>query len=200
MRSYSRELHRAEQAFVLSLRRQGDDFDGEPFIEYLGRVGPLLPGLPSEILEQWMFRHDRDISDYAWLSLRDLQCRPVTWSLEEIAANIDTTWSEELIAKHQQLFLSNSELTNKWLVRRMSESGTWPVPPIILDNSLKLLRPDGLELGTPYHFVEGHHRMGYLRALASTRRAHVNHRLWVLAPNEAEVMTFWPMNDLDTFE
>lgn len=197
MRKYSKELHRSEQDFINSLRRLGEGFDFEPIDSYVGRVGPLLPNLPPDVLEQWVYRHHSDLDDYAWLSLRDLRCQLETWAVEDIRERIDTGWSDELINKHRVRLLEDPEVQASWLGQRMLAEGTWPVDPIVIENAIGLTRPDGLLLGTPYHFVEGHHRMGYFRALADRAILAPHHDVWVVAPAPDAVMEFWPMNDLD---
>ena len=47
----------------------------------------------------------------------------------------------------------------------MNAAGTWPEPIMILRNDSELCLPNGLPLGTPYHLVEGHHRLGFLVAM-----------------------------------
>lgn len=62
----------------------------------------------------------------------------------------------------------------------MIDNGTWPVPILAVRNEADLVRPDGLVLAQPFHLVEAHHRLGYLRALVQDRRwtPATEHSLW----------------------
>jgi hypothetical protein len=67
-----------------------------------------------------------------------------------------------------------------WLARVMERRGTWPVPPIIMDNRRPLPELQFAEL--PMHFVliEGHRRLGFARSLAADGLLGPEHTVWRL--------------------
>jgi hypothetical protein len=65
-------------------------------------------------------------------------------------------------------------------------TGTWPVAPLVIAATTELTFPEeanfrGATLGS-YSLVEGHHRLGYLRALAENQKwpGASNHDLWLV--------------------
>ena len=65
---------------------------------------------------------------------------------------------------------------------------------MILRNDSGLCLPNGLPLGTPYHLVEGHHRLGFLVAMNEDQPESVlaEHRIWVLEVDPGAVSHEWP--------
>ncbi len=68
---------------------------------------------------------------------------------------------------------------------------------MIIENSIELARPDGLRLGSPFHLMEGHHRLGYFHAIAADSRWKTQpaHNVVVISVAEASVLDYWPLND-----
>ena len=96
---------------------------------------------------------------------------------------------------HQHSLRARSR--SDWLGDWMIANGTWPVPIMIIENTIALARPDGLQLGSPFHLMEGHHRLGYLHAIeeASGWTAADTHHVLVIRVAEAEVLDYWPLNE-----
>jgi len=76
------------------------------------------------------------------------------------------------------------EVQQKRLGAFMINNGTWPSPPLVLDNAQGLRRPSGQSLSR-YHLLEGHHRLAFLRGLAADQRwqAAPTHAIWLVTHN-----------------
>jgi len=65
----------------------------------------------------------------------------------------------------------------------MLSEGTWPEPVIVLAPAEGCSYPNGQPLPQPYCLLEGHHRLGYLRAMAlDGDPLQEMHRVWICRP------------------
>lgn len=176
----------------------GDRWDPEPWPQYRRRAKSLLPNFPELAIEQWLYRHyDCAVNDYGWLNLPLLTFCQETWPTDRVLAEVNEWEGHGLIEKMTRLLRTDSEQQQHWLGVRMIGTGTWPVPIMIIRNSCGLKRPDGLRLWSPYHLMEGHHRLGYLRALVEDDRWQPAERHEVLAVSvdPSETLDYWPLNN-----
>ncbi len=147
-------------------------YEREPFEEVRPRLERFLPNFPICVLEQWAYRHSEQFDqDYWWLGFDGLTFNLESWANSEImrligSKMLDTQdyWGDELVIRKDKMRSST------WLAQYFLTYKTWPKPIIILRNSLALKNPDGHSLAEPYHLLEGHMRLAYLRA-------HIRHKI-----------------------
>lgn len=195
---HSKELHRSEHEFLYSIGPQRRGFEEEPFADYFGRISCRLPNVPREVAEQWLHRHyPHGVLEYDWVGIRGLTFRLETWSAGRVLEEVALHPGDDLVAKHERLLKEDSEVRQSWLGERMLQHKTWPVAPIILENFIDLRFPSGVLLGRPYHLMEGHHRLGYFRAIHKNAFDSSTHEIWIASPDPSQIMSFYPANDLD---
>lgn len=152
--------------------------------EYLVRLRSRLPYFPDEVLEEWLVRHGSfAFIYYGWLDYRQFRFSREEWPscniLELVTSGNERDvdyWTEEL--------RDFSEAQQGGLGAFMISNGTWPSPPLVLDNAHGLRRPSGQPLSR-YHLLEGHHRLAFLRGLATDQRWQVapSHEIWLVTYN-----------------
>jgi hypothetical protein len=139
---------------------------------------------PVSVVEQFLYDHGGDeafLADYGSVDLRS-----VTWSLESLLA-YNLRWCrtgasdqgriEQASTNHGELLASYPQaVQDGW-----EQTGTWLVPPVLLDRSAFTPPGEGLQV------VEGRARMGVLRGrikdrLMMTRRLDV----WVGRPRSTD--------------
>jgi hypothetical protein len=101
------------------------------------------------------------------------------WTTTKIYAEINTDRQdiERTIDGMGKLILN--ENYQEWLINFMRENQTWPLPILILENLGGNVRSS---LGQPYHLLEGHRRLAYLRSLykASQKKMKSEHEIWLV--------------------
>ncbi|MNH33955.1 hypothetical protein D3C79_945160 [compost metagenome] len=76
----------------------------------------------------------------------------------------------------------------------MLSRGTWSEPIIVLAPEPGACYPDGQPLPQPYCLLEGHHRLGYLRSMATDELPlQPEHQVWICRPVR-DTQTFLPAN------
>lgn len=146
--------------------------------EYVRRVQAVLPNFPASVITQWFRDHGQCIEQHAWLDYPSL-----TFKLATVNASIlslPCLSEHETVVQYRDYFLQGVDIPRmNRLAKYIEERGTWPVPPIIVDNvEGTLVSPWGLRYSAPYELLEGHHRMAALYALG--RHNHGNHQIWLL--------------------
>ena len=166
------------EAWFDPLLPEGEGFEKEDFERYYARVGPLLPNFPKSVLEDWLHRHAAfAFEQYGWLDYHSFRFEEETWPIERVAlvrSGVEDTVNSWALDFHE------SDRRDP-LALYMTEHGTWPVQPIVLDNTSELRDPDGLPLAR-LHLLEGHLRLAYLRGLALRNPESVadRHRVWLV--------------------
>jgi len=157
----------------------------------------MLPAFPDEVLSEWFYRHGSHAHSYDWLNYRELSFRREVWKTRRILDDVRSWPHEDPTELFSATFLNEPVIQSEWLVSRMKEVGSWPSPPIVLANPNALREPSGCELGRPYHLLEGHRRIGYLRAIVHSQGVVMpEHSLWVVTVDANAVFDFWPLNKL----
>lgn len=162
-----------------------DDTGGvvTPFEEWWPRVREAFPHVPAEVARDWLHRHWR-YSTYDWLASADYRFTRVEWASTDLRS-IRINWNnfadqpEDVIDQGRYLAERHRIVYGNDLAEYMIENGTWPVPPVILDNR------DGhvhkrYELPTTYVLVEGHRRFQIGSYLASTGRMVPQVNFWMM--------------------
>ena len=148
--------------------------------EYLGRMADVVPNIPPDVLEQWLFRHWRGFeSNWSWLDLSQVSFRQEVWSTERVFRQIDSLCMDLILGLSERL-KSNRYVQSSWLGHFMLEEGTWPNPIIVLQNTDNLRNPYGKIL-RPFNLLEGHHRLAYFIAMKqlSHQALQHEHTVWL---------------------
>lgn len=163
----------------------GLDDPVESASEYARRVQEVLPNFPSLVIIQWFYDHHNCIEQYAWLD-----CSSLTFELTMVRADVLNTPCQsgnETVVQYRDYYLQGMDIPRiKRLAEHVEESGTWPVPPIILENEGDNIEsPWRLRYSAPYELLEGHHRMAALYALGKHR--HGSDEVWLLQRSSAPI-------------
>jgi hypothetical protein len=155
----------------------------EPFDSYFARIEQVIPNFPRSVVQQLIYRHYSDmVIEYAWL-LTDVaySFRRASLPTARIIAEVNTHKMDDVVDPLGQKILSESRGQQSWLQEYMLTERTWPTPIIVLDNRGGMKGPRGQQYGVPMHLLEGHLRLGYLRALRdSGTELRPNHELWAV--------------------
>lgn len=143
------------------------------------RAHMMLPGFPDEVLEQWLYRHWKAVlCNWGWLDFQAMQFTKQTWTSEQIMNNVKTP-HDDVVDKLARR-MNNEIFQRSWLVKNMTEQGTWPVAPIVLHYERDLYATNGRVLKAPFNLLEGHHRLGYLKGLIEQGEfTRDTHEIWV---------------------
>lgn len=164
------------------------DFEPEETFEsYLNKWPKVLSNIPVSIIEQWCYRHNEEFIK-SWLSYN-----PEKWSFKL------ETFSKEDILKIDHLDgelkkwedignrLIKQSNTRLFLTNYMLNYGTFPEPIIVATDGGMLTHPKSLPGETmkePYQLIEGHRRLGILRAMYSNEiKMQEFHQVWLLMFN-----------------
>ena len=154
---------------------------GEPDEEYLARLRSHLPNFPDEVLTDWLLRHGRFALVYfGWLDYRQFRFTREEWQTSVILDLVISSNERDVDYWTQEL-REFPEVQQQCLGAFMINNGTWPSPPLVLDNTHGLRRPSGQPLSR-YHLLEGHHRLAFLRGLAADQRWQPapTHLMWLV--------------------
>lgn len=157
----------------------------EEFALFQQRVAPLLPHFPAEVLEDWLYRHHDDaVRTYGGIDFRRLRFEKQMWPTERFVLQVRSN-AERLVDAWARAFIEGGRMgrpyRQSWLGTSMLAQRTWPIVPIVLDDTSKVVAPAGVVLN-PCHLVEGHHRLAYLRALVQMPgyQPQPHHEVWVM--------------------
>lgn len=157
-----------------------DDLENpvESSSEYAGRVQKELPNFPDSVITQWFYEHPQCIEEYAWLDFSSVQFQLVTVGPQELG--LPCLLDNKIIMQYRDHFLKGTESRRmSRLAAYIEKNGTWPVPPIVLDNAAgDFVSSWGFRYSMPYDLLEGHHRMAVLYAL--NKHVYGDHRVWLL--------------------
>lgn len=163
-----------------------DELDNpiESSSEYARRVQKLLPNLPESVITQWFYDH-HCIEQHAWLDYPSLRFKLAT--VDAGFLNLPCLSEHATVVQYRDYFLQGTDSPRMTrLASYIEESGTWPVPPIILDNTEDaIVSPWGLRYSAPYDLLEGHHRMAVLYGLG--KHKYRNHQVWLLTRPSAPI-------------
>lgn len=149
--------------------------------QYYRRIKAYLPNIPHEVVSQWLYDHYSCVKQrYSWLDLGSIRFTSERWKTEDILSKV-TAWNEIAVENWKKALLTNQGFQSSRLGCYMISKGTWPVPPIIFNNTTDIRMPDGSEIAK-WELIEGHHRLAYLRAIEIVDDWEVcaEHPLWIL--------------------
>ena len=107
------------------------------------------------------YDHYNQINDYSWLNYKSLYFEKKLWEIGQIpVSDFGNVSCVETYKYHY--FKGKSSICERFkkIGDYFLKYGTWPVPPIFLENfDGTLVFDSGFPCGKPYHLVEGHNRM-----------------------------------------
>lgn len=136
--------------------------EDEKFKEYFQRIHKLLPNWPEEVVKEWLYRHNNQIEDYFFLEFDKFKFSLEKWGNEKIMKLINSYKMDYVI---DSLGLQILDRPYSFLQKYIYKNGTWPSPIIVLKNEDDIIVGNKELLGKPYHLLEGHLRLGYIRNL-----------------------------------
>ncbi|MHC1731993.1 MAG: hypothetical protein AB9888_08210 [Bacteroidales bacterium] len=152
-----------------------------PFELFCFKFKKFLPNFPECVIEQWPYEQFSDFCDkYWWLEYERLYFEKVLFSKDQImligTTFLDTQdyWGDEFIE------VPNFRAEQTRLGIYMSNHKTWPKPIIIFDICNSNIEETD-ELCQPFHLLEGHMRLAYMRAFIRHSIEGVNpkHEVWL---------------------
>lgn len=143
----------------VDLYKTGED---EKFKEYFQRIHKLLPNWPEEVVKEWLYRHNNQIEDYFYLGFHNFKFSLERWENEKIVEAINSHKMDYVI---DPLGLQILDKPYSFLQKYIHKNGTWPSPIIVLKTEDEMILGSKELLGKPYHLLEGHLRLGYIRNL-----------------------------------
>lgn len=160
-------------AWASDLRPIGEGTaEKESFESWWERCRSRLSHLPTDLAEQWVYRHWLH-SPFAFLPLNTLRWERRTWDGATLLGSIFRAWGggrDVLDPEFDYDAFQGQGGNDRLATARALDSGTWDYPMILLST------PNGVvDLGMPYPdvrlvIVEGHQRHRYLNALHALGR------------------------------
>ena len=149
------------------------------------RVSRLLPNFPENVLGQWIYEHWNDVGRFDWINFPRLEFRTESWTTEQIKSCGAAT--HPFVELHRRHFETGEggRRTNR-IARYMQQHGTWPVPPLFVENQAGSIKyPDGGLFCKPFHPIEGQHRVGVFMSLAQSGKLRSHHAIWRVSVQSA---------------
>ena len=164
-------------------KRSSSDEYLENAKEYCKRMKIILPNFPAEVLSQWFYRHPKlAINDYAWLDYTTIKFFKKEWSSDLIlSSGIANNKSVQIDKRNFEKNIKNSFTES--IEAYFLKYNTWPIAPILLYNpDGNLCSPYGYKYSSPYHPVDGYHRLGIFLSLFKKSLIDKNktHFLWII--------------------
>lgn len=162
-----------------------------PFPEWWSIVKNAFANVPEEVARDWLHRHWSH-SPFGWLPSRDYTFRCVDWSSDRLS-EIRSGWSDfskdpsENIGHGRYLVEENLRQHRYELINYIVDNRTFPVAPIVLDNSdghLGSIAGAHFDFPAAHILIEGHLRFNIASYLASVGRLN-------------SVVPFWLMERVD---
>lgn len=167
-------------------KRSSLDVDLETIDEYCKRMKGILPNFPDEVLSQWFYRHHRlDIDDYAWIDYPTLQFKKEEWSSEKIFSS-GVKNNERVQINKKQFEMGVKTPHTDEIKNNFTQHNTWPIAPILLYNpNDDMYLPNGYKCTSPYHPIDGNHRLGIFISLFenSLIDKEKTHFVWIARTN-----------------
>jgi hypothetical protein len=150
---------------VFSECRSTDETDRE----YAARIGAEF-GFPEEVLAQWINPHyfnQNTVNNYAWIDFTTVEFTKERWTTERLCALRVIDDYRDFVEERAAMFTSIKDFFPTKRDREHWWSlGSWRVPPVLIDIEGLGPIPHHSDIVGRFQLVEGHSRIGYLRAFA----------------------------------
>jgi hypothetical protein len=156
-------------------------YEKEIFDVWYSRVKYAMPNVPRNVAKQWLWRH-WGFSDINHYDVRKLIFRISIISLRDVPKIRQRIRDYSSVLTYGAGQLDESIIHLKeggWLPRVMLNRCTWPIPPIVFDNTSGHLCEDVNVDNKSLVVLEGHRRTSILNHLATVNKALPEHRVWI---------------------
>lgn len=152
----------------------------EPFSVWWARVGSHYPHLPRNVARQWLYRHWGH-SEYRGLPSGRLRFELRHCTSDWVAkVQIPRDEPANVAARGAQLVTNGLGSPNRYRVASiMVRKGTWPAPPIVLDNRKPITAPHFNELPQGFVLIEGHRRLAIAHHLHRCEKLAAKLPVWL---------------------
>jgi len=143
------------------------DIRDEPFDDYVGRIQQAYE-IPREVLHQWIWPHYLNfdtVKNYGWIDYSAVRFEKQRWSNRRLTnlriVDAYQRYVDEKAASFEEAAQFTCKAKDKahWILH-----GTWRIPPVALDARGLGTPPSESDIAGRFQLVEGHTRMGLLRA------------------------------------
>ncbi|MCP3777050.1 hypothetical protein J2W97_001230 [Paenibacillus jamilae] len=144
----------------------------ESLESYIKKVSDLGLNIPTDVIEQWIYRHYEYIdARYISLGIEKMKFEREIWDSNKVYSKINTFEFDKLGGMGHNVYEEEN-----WLISFMLKNRTWPKPIIVLENNTFP------SWGTPYHLLEGHQRLDFFREIYQEERDTLKdqHEIWVV--------------------
>jgi hypothetical protein len=175
-------LHPANVELLRIERAEPEEDESDE--EYEARLSVCLPNFPTEVARDWLVRHGPNaFRFYGWLNYRHFSFTLARLPLEFFDSV--SSINDAAVKGWSEMILTEAHFRSYNLGKFMIENGTWPVPPIVLDNENGLVSPSGPPVAR-YQLLEGHHRLAYVRGLQNDSAVSIlpEHSCWLVTHAE----------------
>ena len=142
-------------------------------------MSPLLPNFPAEILEQWPYENGGVLETWSWLGLQGLGFRLETFPMTTVLKDV-RHWSQSGMEMEAAKLEESSSYREWGVIGYVKANGTWPRPPIALDNRKARIERPHMGDDSPFILIEGMHRLAALTYFSAKSSVLPEHRLWVV--------------------
>lgn len=151
------------------------DIDVEDFQSYYARFPKELKSIPIDVVENWIYRHWDDFTEWIPLKPQDWKYELKEFSNNEILkiSHIND-WIPILKAEAVE-YVTRGKRVNNYVGQYMLKNGTTPSPIIVGENIGHISYPRmpiTCLMKEPYQLIEGHSRLACLLGMISS--SHIN--------------------------
>lgn len=143
--------------------------EDEEWLKYLSRIGDYAQILDHRFLSEMCYEHGRRFNDYFPgfdLNVHKIKTRLVTASETREFVRYDYNEPATFWALQFDNYRAKPQPFKYLIFEHMIKNGTWPFPPVIIDNSNGFAgNLSKRSLGLPWHLIEGTHRVSYLNRM-----------------------------------
>lgn len=166
--------------FIVQLMPMNTEKTNE--VLYCKRINKILPNFPIPVITQLFFDHPQEINNLSWLDYKTLQISLHKWNKSEIPKNNYGKDSTVELFKNKYFNGGSSQILRyKKIGDYILKNGTWPIPPIFLENiEGKIMGGRGEKLGQPYHLIEGHNRLAQILGYIERGVANDYHFVYIM--------------------
>lgn len=143
---------------------QDDDWQS-----YVARIGDFARTIDHDFLTQICFEHGERFNQYFPkfdLEAHAIQRRRVIASAIQTKVRYDHNRPVDFWTAQFDHYRQKQQPPGYLVFKHMTTYGTWPFPPVIIDNAEGFADNLGEQsLGRPWHLIEGTHRVSYLNRM-----------------------------------
>lgn len=142
--------------------------EDEAWLKYLSRIGEYAHRIDHRFLSEICYEHGQRFNDYFPdfnLDTHKIEIRSVTARQVQRYVRYDENEPVTFWAEQFDQFRAKAHYRYP-IFEHMIRNRTWPFPPVVIDNTNGFATSLGMRaLGSPWHLVEGTHRVSYLNRM-----------------------------------